>query len=339
MLDVFNSNAFSVVSLTDAVNKIPFVPGRLGQIGLFNESGVTTTTVAIEQKEGELILVPPTPRGGPGTVIDKNKRSLLDIRIPHFEINDAVMAEEVQGIRAFGEENIVETVMGKVAQRGQTHSQSHSATEEYARVGAVKGVITYADASTLSLFTTFGVSQEAEIDFDLHTDGSATGAFRKKCATTIRLIGTQLGGVPWRGVHALCGDAFYDMLIGNKEVRDTYLNWNAAIELRAGYATPNQQSWGAFEFGGITWENYRGAVGNTSFVHTDKCHLFPLGAPGLFRTYYAPADYVETVNTMGRRLYQKQYEMPNGKGIHLDTQMNALHICTRPKTLLVGRHT
>lgn len=339
MLDVFKSNAFSVVSLTDAINKIKFVPGRLGQMGLFTTTGITTTTVAIEQKDGILVLVPPTPRGGPGTTIDKSKRSLLDIRVPHFEINDAVMAEEVQGVRAFGEESAVETVMGKVAERGQVHSQSHAATEEYARIGAVKGIVTYADGSTLNLFTTFGVSQETEIDFDLHTDGSATGAFRKKAAAAIRLIGNEMGGLPWRGVHALCGDAFYDMLIGNKEVRETYLNWNAAQELRAPYVTPGNQSWGAFEFGGILWENYRGKVGDTDFIHTDKCHLFPLAAPGLFRTYYAPADYNETVNTMGRRLYQKQYPMPNDKGIHLDTQMNALHICTRPKVLLVGRHT
>jgi len=31
--------------------------------------------------------------------------------------------------------------------------------------------------------------------------------------------------------------------------------------------------------------------------------------PGLFRTVYAPADYIETVNTQGQRLYGKQYEM------------------------------
>ena len=59
--------------------------------------------------------------------------------------------------------------------------------------------------------------------------------------------------------------------------------------------------------------------------------------PGLFRTYYAPADYIETVNTIGRRLYAKQYDMPNGKGVHLDTQMNALNICTRPKVLIQGK--
>ena len=99
------------------------------------------------------------------------------------------------------------------------------------------------------------------------------------------------------------------------------------------------QSYGSFFFGGITWENYRGAVGATAFVNTDKCHLFPVGVPGLFRTYYAPADYIETVNTVGRRLYGKQYDMPNGKGVHLDTQMNALNICTRPKVLIQGKRT
>ena len=32
VLDVFTSDAFSVASLTDAVNKRPFIPGRAGQV-------------------------------------------------------------------------------------------------------------------------------------------------------------------------------------------------------------------------------------------------------------------------------------------------------------------
>jgi len=42
---------------------------------------------------------------------------------------------------------------------------------------------------------------------------------------------------------------------------------------------------------------------------------------------------------MGRRLYSRQYAMPNGKGRNLDTQMNALQYCTRPKVLLKGTRT
>ena len=34
ILDVFSSDAFSFVTLTDSINKLPFVPGRLGALGL-----------------------------------------------------------------------------------------------------------------------------------------------------------------------------------------------------------------------------------------------------------------------------------------------------------------
>ena len=32
-LDIFSGSAFSMVALTDAINKMPFVPGRIGQLG------------------------------------------------------------------------------------------------------------------------------------------------------------------------------------------------------------------------------------------------------------------------------------------------------------------
>lgn len=340
MLDVFNSDAFSVVSLTDAINKMKHVPGRLGEMGLFNESGVSDTSVAIEEKSGQLVLVAPTARGGPGVTVDKSKRSMKKITVPHFEINDAVMAEEVQGVRAFGSETQVETVMGKVADRfNLTHIPSHNATEEFSRVGAVTGIITYADGSTLNLYSEFGVAQIATINFDLDNASPAEGALRKLCAGAIRTMSTELGGTPFSGAHALCGDNFFDDLMSHTEVRDTFKGWTEAQILRDGYVGPNKSVYGQFEFGGIVWENYRGIVDGTTFVDTDSCHIFPVGVPSLFRTYHAPADYVETVNTLGLPRYAKQYTMQNGKGVHLDTQMNSLNICTRPRVLLQGART
>lgn len=333
ILDVFNSDAFAVVPLTDTINKIKFVPSRIRQMGLFDEQGIATTTAGIEEQSGALSLISPTPRGGPGVTLDKERRKLRSILIPHFEINDAIMAEEVQGVRQWGTESQTQTVQGRVAERMARHSQDLEYTHEYSRIGAIKGTVTYADATTLNLFTLFDVSAQTEVDFDLDNASPASGALRLKAASVVRTITTALDGQMIGGVHAFCGDTFYDNLIAHPEVRDTYLGWAQAEELRTGYA------YGAFPFGGIMWENYRGAVGGTAFVHTDKAHIFPVGVPGLFKTFYAPADYVETVNTIGQRLYAKQYRMLNDKGIHFDTQSNALHICMRPNALVPARRT
>lgn len=340
MLDIFNSNAFSTLSLTDAINQAKFVPGRISSMGLFSETGVSTTSIAIEEKNGILSLVSPTGRGGPGMMVDRGRRTMRSITIPHFQIDDAVMAEAVQGVRAFGSETAVETIAQKVFEQASVHAQSLAATQEYSRIGAVKGLVTYADGTSLDLFGFFEVTAVDERDWDLDAGSPAGGVLRKTCADVYRQMASILEGIPFSGIHAICGDAFFDALIQHTEVRATYLASQEASELRRGYIGAGQQGvYGAFEFGGITWENYRGSVGDTAFIDTNKVHMFPVGVPGLFRTYYAPADYMETVNTMGRRLYEKMFPMPNDKGMNMEVQMNALELCTRPRVLLKGKKT
>jgi len=335
ILDIFRGSAFSVQSLTDAINKIPFVPGRLGQIIPWNEAGITTLSVMIEEKSGVLNLIQPTPRGGPGETIAKQKRTARQLTVPHIQRDDAVYADEVQGIRAFGSETQLETVQGKVNERFAEHvNLGFDPTLEWMRVGAMKGIILNPDLTVLyNLFTEFGVAQPAEINFALGTTG-----LRKRCAQAVRLIADALGGVTYTGVMAECGNDFFDALLENEDVVNSYKNTDMASVLRSGYIMPNgNKIYGAFEFGGIIWENYRGKNGANDIVHTDKCHLFPVGVPGLFKTVFAPADYIETVNTVGLPRYAKQIEMRNGKGIELEMQSNPLCYCTRPAVLIQGR--
>jgi hypothetical protein len=339
VLDVFKGDPFNVLSLTDAINKIPFVPGRAGMLVPWNPRGVPTTSIMLEEREGVLTMIPPTPRGGPGQVIAKTKRTARSIAIPHFQRDDAVYADEVQGVREFGEEQTLETVQGVLNARMADHTQDFDTTLEYSRLGALKGIVTYADGTTLNLFDFFGVTQETEIDFDLDNATPASGALRKAAAAAVRTSMSNLGGTPIAGLHALCGDAFFDDLLAHTEVRASYTGTDMARVLREGYVYPNgMKVFGAFEFGGIVWENYRGSIGGTAFVNTDKCHIFPVGV-SIYREVYAPADYVETVNTIGLPRYAKQFEMPNGKGINMEMQMNALSYCTRPKSLLLGKRT
>jgi len=341
MLDVFKGSAFSTMTLSDAINKAPFTPGRAGILIPWDEMGVRTTSIAIEEIAGELNIINPTPRGGVGEAIEKQKRTLRNLTVPHYQRNDAIMADEVQGIRAFGSETELQTVQGLVNARMAEHVMlGFDPTLEYQRVGAVKGTILNADGSTLyNLFTEFGVTQETEIDFDLDNGSPASGALRKKCATAVRLVMDNLGAAPVVGIHAFCGDAFFDDLIAHTEVVNSYRNTPMATVLREGYVYPNNlKVYGAFEFGGIVWENYRGSIAGSAIVNTDKCHIFPIGQ-GLWRTVYAPADYIETVNTIGIPRYAKQYPRNDDKGVMLEMQSNALSYMKRPKALLLGKRT
>lgn len=335
MLDIFNNDAFGVVPLTDAINKIPFVPGRAGAVCEWNEQGVASTSIMLEEISGSLQLVNPSQRGGPGTTAAKDKRTMRSLVVPHYEINDFINADEVQGVRAFGTENQLDTVLAVVNRRLQSHAQLRmDPTLEYQRIGAVKGIILNADGSTLyNLFTEFGVSQPGEVDFDLDNATPASGVVRKKCAGVIRTIATALGGLPYRRVYAFCGDAFWDDLIAHTEVRETFLNQQEAAKLRGGSA------YETLDYGGITFENYRGAAGGSAFVNTDKAHFFPVGVPGFWRTVYSPADYEDTVNTIGLPRYARQYPTANGKGRHLDSQMNALNYATMPGALVQAKRT
>ncbi len=133
-------------------------------------------------------------------------------------------------------------------------------------------------------------------------------------------------------MHAMCGRDFHDYLWGQGEIRETFLADNQGYQLRDG--APD-----LFRAGKITFERYRTgkkaikANGDAAFIADNEARVFPTGVPELFITRFAPADLEETVNTIGLPRYANQYPMPNGKGRHLDAQMNAISLCTRPGAL------
>ena len=100
------------------------------------------------------------------------------------------------------------------------------------------------------------------------------------------------------------------------------------------------QARGSFEYAGIVFEEYRGRVGSVDFTDSNKAHFFPVGVPGLFRQYNAPADFVETVNTIGLPRYAKQApDTQFGRWVALHAQSNPLPICTRPRVLMKAKRT
>jgi hypothetical protein len=139
------------------------------------------------------------------------------------------------------------------------------------------------------------------------------------------------------GVHCLCDSVFFDDLVAHPEVEKFYLQHEAALNLVGGSGDPRK----GFTFGGITFEEYRGtatdAAGNArAFIGAGIAHFFPVGTRDTFVNYFAPADYLETVNTVGRELYAKQVMDPAGRWVDVYTQSNPLPICRRPALLVKG---
>lgn len=328
MLDIFRSDAFSVLSLTDRINKFPYVPGRASELIDWNEQGISSLYVAVEEQDRNTVIINPSPRGSPGDTVKKPGRVLRVLRVPHYQIDDAVNADEVQGVREFGTEDQLQTVQGIVDQRMREHGSLRlDPTLEYQRIGALKGRIVNGDGSVLmDLRTEFNVTALPPFAVTM-SDTTANGSIRTNASKAQRVIAKALGGIPFTGMYAFAGDAFFDALIASLEVRQTYLNWTAAEDLRANGA------FATVRYGGITWENYRGGIGEVPFFDTNEAIIFPIGVPGLFKTVFAPADYIETVNTIGRPRYTKQFNQPNDKGINMETQMNALSYCTRPNAI------
>lgn len=321
MLDVFNSDAFSVVSMTDAILKAPYKPMRIGSLGLFMERGITTTTVVVEEKDGRLSLIQTSPRGGPPSTIGQEKRTARSFVVPHLERESQVMADEIQNVRAFGSESEEEAVQAVINERLNDLRSMHEATLEHMRAGAIKGVIIDADGSTIfNLFTEFGVSQQT-VDINIGTDN-----VRNKAVAIQRLIEDEIGAEPVTGYRAFCGDEFFDALITDTSVIAALQYQESALlrgDLRSG-----------FEYGGITWENYRGTSAFDDIFTTSTAYVVPEGT-SLFKTYFAPADFIETVNTMGLPIYSKiamDQELNRWAKVH--SQSNPLAICLRPRAVV-----
>jgi hypothetical protein len=64
----FDAGGYSLAEMTQAINILPNLYTRLGQLGLFRFQGVTQRSIVFEQREGVLSLLPSVPLGAPATL-------------------------------------------------------------------------------------------------------------------------------------------------------------------------------------------------------------------------------------------------------------------------------
>lgn len=332
-MDVFKQDAFSAISLTQAVRRAQTIPGLIGQLNLFTPVPVRTRTVAVEQKASTLRIIQTSEPGAPRTYLSNDKASIVDLRVRRIEEASVISAESLQGIRAFGSETELKTLQMEIAERQQNCIDDLRTTVERLRLSCINGILIDADDSVIyNYYTTFGFSQGAEIAFDW---ANKTKVKQFVAANVIRPTIRALGGVAPSGTRiiALCGDDFFDLMQENAEYRDAYKGHEKAMKLLEDSVFRSVEAWG------VTWINYQGTDDNSTVtIGSTKAKFFPMGVRGLFQEAFAPAPTFDLVNTRGQEWYSRVVtDKDRNEWAAIEMESHRLPICTRPETLLQGK--
>ena len=275
---------------------------------------------------GVLTLVPTTPWGGVAPKNKVGKRNVRSFSIPHTPLEDTVLAADVIGIRAFGTDNVLETVASKVNEKLQSMKNKIDQTMEWRKVGALKGLVLDADGATVieDYFAAFNVTKKT-VNFALGTPGTDV---RAKCMEVVRHIEDNLMGETMQRAHSFVSQEFFDAFVSHAKVKEAYANYAEAAQRIGGDMRKG------FSFGGLTLEEYRGVVDGKRFIDAGEGHAFPVGTSETFSNFGAPADFVETVNTLALPFYARQQNKDFNRGIDLHVQANQLPLVNRPGTVV-----
>lgn len=326
-LDIFQDDAFSVTSLSSTITDIPDVPTKLGDKGLFQEEGISTTSFMIERQGSSIKLLPTAPRGGVREPVALGPRKLIPLHALHIPASWSVMADEVQGIRAYGSETEVEQASTLVLRKLGVVRASMDLTHEHMRVGALKGQVLDADGSLLlDVYDTFGMTQQTQF---WNIAVAANGDPKASIITLKSMIRAKMGGRSFGRIRVICSLGFFTALVQNTKMIKAWELWNQGAYLRT-----DQVNGGDFEFAGVIFEVYDGGTSAGDFIPDGIAYAYPEGVPGMFQSKFAPADYMETVNTQGLPFYAKQEPMPFNKGIIGEAQSNPIHFNSLPEAVI-----
>jgi len=323
------ADLFRVSTLTDAINKLPPFESKVGASGLFTESGVSTAFVTIDERNGRLVLVPNTSRNDDPAPMKSGKRTRRTFETLHLPVSGQILPAELQGIATFGGElaPAAAQLQGQAAvinDKLQGLRNSIDATREWGRIGAISGKILDSDGSVIyDLYEEFDVTKK--------TANIALGAVdtdvRKLVMDAKRYSEKKLNGVAVQKFLAWTGPDFFDGLTEHENVKKAYANYQEAQDRLGG----DMRS--GFTFGGVTFIELDVTVSGQRFIPADVARLVPFGS-GIFRTYNSPANYNETVNTIGRPFYSKAEPRRLGKGWDMEAQSNPLSLCLFPEALV-----
>ncbi|WP_292984080.1 MULTISPECIES: major capsid protein [unclassified Oceanicaulis] len=343
---------YSARSMTMEVRKHPLRYGLVSSLNIFPLEPIDSTFVQVTEDNGVLQVLAAKERGAPGQKSDNGRQNLKIFQVPHFPVEDQILASDLQDrmIVVEGREVRANLPM-ELAKKQRTIARKHAITAEYLRVQALKGIIKDGDGTTLSnLYTDFGVSQHV-VYFDLDNEEAD---IRGADEALRGYIEDNLLGETLAEVEVLVSPEFFGKFVEHPKVKALY----EAQDKRELRDLPRYTEAGATgrmfnPFGPVTYVEYRGSAptksGSERFIAAGEGHAYPVGTSETFATFAAPADTLSELNDLptiidmdlgdnaGRfalPIFMSAELMKHGKGVELWSESNFLPLCKQPKVLV-----
>lgn len=346
-LNTLVGERFSTLQLTMGVNKRQNEYGLLNGMGLFDEVGITERFVRIETRNQTLSIIPTSPTGTPAPSYDDpdDRGELPPIPTFRHAKMHQILAESMQGVRAFGTEDMPEMVDLKVMEALDKIQREHRQTKEFLRWSALRGVVYDVDGARqlYNVYSLMGETQKV-IEWDLDNANAVDPIQAGNDELTDYLEDNALGETV-TGVVKFCSPGYMTKMKENKAFREAYRYFSERIE--RGEVNPHRDTLNEpFYFKGVTYVRHRGSasykkkdgtVVKHKFIPDNEAIAVPLGTYDCFKTFFGPAEFMETVNTIGQEIYVKPEVMKLNLGIELHSFSHALNLVTKPR--LVTRCT
>jgi len=338
-MDFFNQ-LLNGSSLTTAVDRLPNMYSRVGELDIFDRRPQATTNVILGYRNNEVVLLDPQSRSAPRQEANRETAKTVSFEVPSYKFGDVITPEDLQNIAAFAPgERRLELASEALNRRLLKVRKPHDISFEFIRMQALKGIIQDPTGDVLyNLFNEFGVSQTT-IDFeldDVNTDvvGKAEDLFDA--------IAEDLRGDSMTHVHVLVDKLFSRQLRSHPSYEKYLTGHSAALQQiaasRQNGSDPNAMR--SVMIGNVTFESYSGKAQNSSgnsvkFIADNTGHAFPMGTMDTFVEVDVPSNRLGQVNVApSQEIFISEEPLKHDKGIDIDTESNKMCFCSRPEVLV-----
>lgn len=332
IINPWENDAFAQATLTDEVNRNPVSARQVSSMG-WEERGVTTTTIAIDLKDGGLDIVDAAPYNGVPTELTLSDGESIPLNIPSHPARSVLYAAEVANRRAHGTTD-AETIEARKAEHYVKHNQVHALTHEVDRIGALQGLVPKrAGGVKYNLGEAFGrapyvtTADFANVNFD------PVDFFR----SLVDLQGEKADGAMIEGWDVLVDSTRMRALSTNKFIRDIWKAWQSTLIT----ADMRTRGWEITE--GVFVKQY---MNNANVPGSDPIRkIFPaqmLVVPriaGNLQTRFAPRQDFEYVGTEGIPVYMLGTPTTRNEALELYSESNHVHYVKRPELTSIVTQT